>query len=393
MEGIIQKGGKRSNKPYIIDMECKEIVRLMEKQAPAKYALDWDNVGLLVGRDNKEVKRVMIALDPTLSVIEQAIKNNVDMLITHHPLIFSSIKRVNFNDPVGKKIFLLANNDISYYAAHTNLDVAIMADLAGEMFSLTNTKPLEESFGEALCKVSVFVPVSHAVKVRDAMTREGAGFIGGYSHCTFSVDGKGTFKALDGSEPYVGMLNELTNVEETKIETVVTQEKLDNVIKAMLKVHPYEEVAYDVYKLENKIDERGIGIRGYISNDVTLEQFAALVKEKFEADKIRISGNLKKKIVTVAISPGAGKSVVKHAIKSKVDVLITGDIDHHTALDAAEAGLSIIDAGHFCTEHFVVNYLRDYIQKSIYTSDDDLFASNRKLEILTAQEKEPFTYI
>ena len=123
-------------------MECREIIRLMEKLAPTKYALEWDNVGLLVGRDNKDIKTVMVALDSSMAVIEEAVKHNVDMLITHHPLIFSPIKRVNFNDPIGKKIFLLANNDISYYAAHTNLDVAVMADMAGKMFGLTNTNPL-----------------------------------------------------------------------------------------------------------------------------------------------------------------------------------------------------------------------------------------------------------
>lgn len=374
-------------------MECREIIRLMEKLAPTKYAMEWDNVGLLVGRDNKDVKTVMVALDSSMAVIEEAVKNNVDMLITHHPLIFSPIKRVNFNDPLGKKIFLLANNDISYYAAHTNLDAAVMADMAGKMFGLTNTNSLETSFGESIYKISVFVPVSHALKVRDAMTREGAGHIGGYSECTFMVEGKGSFKPLDGSEPYVGMINETTTVEETKIETVAREDNLDRVIKAMLKVHPYEEVAYDIYKLENKTDERGIGIRGYINNDVTLEQFAELVKEKLEAKTVKVCGNLRKKVVTVAICPGAGKSVVKHAIKAKVDVLVTGDIDHHTALDAWEAGLAIIDAGHFMTEHFVVDYLRDYLINSVYSTDEDLFSNNRKLEVIKAQEKEPFTVL
>lgn len=374
-------------------MECREIIRLMEKLAPTKYAMEWDNVGLLVGRDNKDVKTVMVALDSSMAVIEEAVKNNVDMLITHHPLIFSPIKRVNFNDPLGKKIFLLANNDISYYAAHTNLDAAVMADMAGKMFGLTNTNSLEASYGESIYKISVFVPVSHALKVRDAMTREGAGYIGGYSECTFMVEGKGSFKPLDGSEPYVGMINETTTVEETKIETVAREDNLDRVIKAMLKVHPYEEVAYDIYKLENKIDERGIGIRGYINNDVTLEQFAELVKEKLEAKTVKVCGNLRKKVVTVAICPGAGKSVVKHAIKAKVDVLVTGDIDHHTALDAWEAGLAIIDAGHFMTEHFVVDYLRDYLINSVYSTDEDLFSNNRKLEVIKAQEKEPFTVL
>lgn len=374
-------------------MECKDIIRLMEELAPVRYACDWDNVGLLVGSQNKKVSRLMLALDPSEEVIDQAVREGVDMLITHHPLIFGSIKRVNSNDVVGRKILKLIKNDISYYAAHTNLDSAVMAEEVGKMFGLVNTNILSEEYSENLYKLCTFVPLSHAIKVRDAMTREGAGHIGQYSNCTFNVEGMGTFKPLEGTSPYIGKINETANAQEMRIEVTTTKDKLDRVIKAMLKVHPYEEVAYDIYKLENVTDKKGIGIRGYIDNDMTLEEFAIKVKQVLNADVVRVCGDPLKKVVKIAVSPGSGKSVVEDALKANVDVLVTGDIGHHAALDAREQGLAIIDAGHFITEYFVVDYLRDYLIDKIYNTDEDLYTNSRKLEIVKAEEKEPFTYI
>ena len=371
-------------------MECKQIIKLMEEIAPCQYKEDWDNVGLLVGRDTKEVKRILVALDPTENVIRQAVKNDIDMLITHHPLIFSGLKRINCNDYIGKKVYELASHDISYYATHTNMDSAVMADVAAGMLNMVNTRPLSVSYRKKMYKLAVYVPKESADKVRDAMSREGAGHIGAYSHCTFNTEGVGTFKALEGTNPYVGVINELTRVTETKIECVVTDETKDAVIKAMIKVHPYEEVAYDLYELENTAYEKGIGKIGYLSHDMTLEECAELVKEKFGIDTVRIVGNPHTRMCTAAVSPGAGKSMVKEALKAKVDVLITGDIDHHSAIDAVEQGLCIIDAGHFGTEHFVVEYIRNYLIKCIYNTNDEIFSNTSGVEVLMAEEKSPF---
>ena len=174
-------------------MKCSEIIKLMEKVAPPEYACNWDNCGLLVGRKDKEVKKIMVALDATRNVIDQARIQNVDMLITHHPMIFSGMKKVTYDDFIGRKVMMLVANDISYYAAHTNMDAAVMADIAADRIELINAKPLEVTYSEQLLKIAVFVPVDSADKVRNAMTNEGAGYIGEYSSCTFNAEGQGTF--------------------------------------------------------------------------------------------------------------------------------------------------------------------------------------------------------
>lgn len=374
-------------------MECKEIVKLMEQLAPVAYKEDWDNVGLLVGRDDKAVKKVMIALDPSEDVINQAVKEEVDMLITHHPLIFSPLKRINCNDYIGRKVYMLASHDIAYYAAHTNMDAAVMADVAATKLEMLNVSPLSVTYKKKMYKLVVYVPEQAANKVRDAITKAGAGFTGNYSHCTFNIDGMGTFKPCEGANPYIGEINELTKVNEVRVESIITDEIKEKVIKAMLKVHPYEEVAYDVYELDNSAYEKGIGKKGYLPNEMTLKECANLVKDRFCINNVMIAGNPLKKIVTVAICPGAGKSLIKNAIAAKTDLLITGDIDHHSALDAVEQGLSIIDATHFGTEHFVVEYIRDYLVKSVYKTDDDIFSNYSKLEVVMAQEQPPFQVI
>lgn len=374
-------------------MECKKIIELMEQMAPAVYACDWDNVGLLVGRDNKDVKKIMVALDCTDSVISQAIKQNVDLLITHHPLIFKPIKRVNYNDYVGRKIYKLAVNDICYFAAHTNMDVSYMADKAAKMLDMVNTKPLEITYEKKMYKIVVFVPETAADKVRDSMTKEGAGFIGNYSHCTYNVDGVGTYMAREGCQPYIGSINELTKTREIRIECTLTEENIDRVVKAMLKVHPYEEVAYDIYELTNNAYEKGIGKIGYLDDEMTLKELAQLVKDRFGVDYVTVSGDMDKKVVKAAISPGAGKSMVSHALKAGVDVLITGDMDHHSVIDALDQGLCIIDASHFGTEHFVVEDIKDYLIKNVTQNNDDIFSDGIGVSVVKANEVSPFMVV
>lgn len=346
-------------------MECKEIINLLERIAPPECALSWDNVGLLVGRDNKDVKKIMIALDCTDSVISQAIKANVDMLITHHPLIFSPLKRINYNDYIGRKVYKLAVNDISYFAAHTNMDTSVMADEAAKMLDMVNIRPLELTYSKKMYKLVVFAPEQSAQRIMSVMEREGAA-------------------------PYISGTNDNLNTREVRIESVLTNDIMDKVIKIMLKAHPYEFVKYDVYELINSTDEKGIGKAGYLEEEMTLTELANFVKERFMIDHVIVSGDPNKRVVRAAISPGAGKSMIKHALKAGVDVLITGDIDHHSAIDALDQGLCIIDAGHFGTEYFVVDYIKDYLERNIYTASNDIFSDASSIQIFKASEVSPF---
>lgn len=374
-------------------MKCKSVISILEKLAPKKYAEDWDNVGLLLGKEEKEVKKIMVALDATENVINQAVKQEIDMLITHHPMLFSPIKSITSQDFLGKRIIKLLQNDISYYAMHTNFDVAAMADAVAEKLDLMNTRVFEPVYTEKLFKIAVFVPRDHAEKVRMAMVKEGAGFIGNYSGCTFQGEGIGTFIPLEGTNPYIGKLNETSYVNEIKIETIVDKPRMNAVIQAMIKVHPYEEPAYDIYTLYNSIDTVGIGKYGYLKQDISLQNLAMRVKMALNISNVQIVGDLEQKVASVVIVPGSGKSFLKRAIQMKADVYITGDIDHHTAIDAMEQGLCIIDAGHFGTEHIMVDYIKDYINNYLHNINWNLNGEDINVSIITAKESSPFITI
>ncbi len=374
-------------------MIVKEIIQGLELLAPVKLAESYDNVGLLVGKSDKEVSRIMVALDASESVIDECIARKVDLLITHHPIIFSPVKRITADHASGRKLLKLMQNQIACYAIHTNFDVAVMAKEAASRLGLKNPRVLSETYQESLVKLVVFIPVDSAEKVRVAMAKEGAGFIGNYSECSFGVQGLGSFKPLEGTSPYIGKLNEVTHTQEVRLETVVRRDKLQAVLKAMVRVHPYEEVAYDIYKLENEFNIAGIGYYGYLNQDMSLKDLAVYVKGIFNLGSVSVVGDLSRKVASIAISPGSGKSMVADALRAKTDVLITGDIDHHTALDAKEAGLCIIDAGHYGTEYLFVDVMRRYIHNYLYQSDINYVGVPEVVEILAATESNPFITI
>ena len=361
-------------------MQIRDIIAGLERLAPKNYAESWDNVGLLVGDGEWPVKKVMVALDATEEVIDQCVTANVDLLITHHPMIFSKINRVTTGDLTGRKIVKLLSNKIGYYAMHTNFDVSVMGREAAAKFNLANPRVLMPTVQEHFYKVVVYVPVDSVEKVRGAFLKEDAGHIGNYSGCMFGTEGVGSFQPEEGTNPYIGEVNEMTFTKEVRLETIVRPERLKATIDAMLRAHPYEEVAYDVYRLENEGNVEGIGYYGYLERDMALVELVKATKEALGIEHVSVCGSLGKKVASVAISPGSGKSVIKHALAANCDVLITGDIDHHAALDAKEAGLMIIDAGHFGTEHLFVPYVREYVEA----------LTKKQLEVVEAKEEGPF---
>lgn len=369
-------------------MKCFAVIKLLEELAPLKYAEDWDNPGLLAGRAEKDVHKIMVALDPSESVVAEAVAKHVDMLITHHPMIFKPVKRVTTQDFIGKKLIHLIQNDISYYAMHTNFDCAVMAGYAGERLGLKNIRVLDPTYEEKLFKIAVFVPEGQAEKVRQAMTKEGAGFIGNYSDCTFNTEGMGTFLPREGTNPFLGRTGELSKVREIKIETIVDGERKEAVINAMLKVHPYEEPAYDIYPLDSSMPGVGLGCFGYLNQYVSAENLAERVKNAFHVPYVSYTGEPEDKIACVAICPGSGKSVIGNALACHADVLVTGDMDHHTALDAKEQGLFLMDAGHFGTEHFMAEFVRDYLRQKIEQMDSEKQCMD--VSIMTAEEQPIF---
>ncbi|NLM44738.1 MAG: Nif3-like dinuclear metal center hexameric protein [Clostridiales bacterium] len=356
-------------------LKCGTVVSIMDSIAPRKLAEEWDNVGLIIGDSSSIVNKIMISLDLPIWVVDEAIENNVDMIITHHPIIFNPIKKINNDTALGKKIIKLIKNNIAVYASHTNYDIVQggLNDIFAKQLGFEKTEIIRTTAQEKLFKIVVYIPEGFEDKILEEMSKVGAGFIGNYSNCSFRVKGTGTFQPMEGTNPYIGQINRLEKVNEYRLETIVSESKLNQVIKAMLNAHPYEEVAYDIYELKNKGQSLGLGRIGYLDNEVTLSSYASFIKKALDLDNIRFSGPPNAAIKTVAMLNGSGNNFISAARYAGADVIITGDLQYHQVLDALEEGIYAIDAGHFGTEKIMIkalsDCLRDTLEKNGYNAE------------------------
>ncbi|MDG5470834.1 Nif3-like dinuclear metal center hexameric protein [Jeotgalibacillus sp. ET6] len=325
-----------------------QIIELFEQFSPKNLAMEGDPGGLQIGRLNQKVKKVMTALDVLEEVVDEAVREGVNLIIAHHPIIYRPLKTIQTDLSSGRIIAKLIQHDIAVYVAHTNLDITDggVNDLLAEQLKLSNTKVLVPTTEDRLKKVVVFAPESHAEQVRKAMAEAGAGQAGDYSHCSFTSTGTGRFMPAEGSDPFIGSVNELEEVKETRIETILFESIEKKVIQAMLKAHPYEEVAYDVFEESRKGPERGLGRVGTLNKKMTLNEFTDFVKIQFDIPALRYVGDPATSIQKVAVLGGTGNKYMKAAKFSGADVYVTGDVDYHIAHDAAALGLCIVDPGH-----------------------------------------------
>ncbi|MBQ3863947.1 MAG: Nif3-like dinuclear metal center hexameric protein [Schwartzia sp.] len=350
-------------------VKCQVVMDAMERLAPKKLAEDWDNPGLLVGSPSQEVNKVLVCLDVRDEVIDRAVEGGYDMIVSHHPLIFRSMKKIRTDLPDGRKLARLLKHDIAVFAAHTNLDIARggVNDVLAERCGLGELQPFDTTGEEKLVKLAVYVPRDYADAVRDAIFSAGAGHIGNYSECSFNVDGKGTFKPLEGTHPFIGTEGTREAVDEVRIETIFPSMLKGKVVRELVKAHPYEEPAYDLYPLANKGAVYSLGRIGSVEAPVTLDVFAARVKEGLGADSIRVVRAGERLIKKAALCSGSGAEFIEKAAFMGCDVYITGDVRYHDAQRAVELGIHVIDAGHFPTEQPVVpvvaGYLRDELGK------------------------------
>ncbi|WP_422660341.1 Nif3-like dinuclear metal center hexameric protein [Paenibacillus sp. EC2-1] len=324
------------------------VIQYMEQLAPKYVAMPDDRIGLQLGTLQKEIKTVLVALDVNEEVVEEAIQLNADLIIAHHAIIYRPLKQLQTDSPMGKVYEKLIKNDIAVYISHTNLDVTEggMNDWMAEAMGMENTQPIHDVHTEQLSKLVVFVPKSHHQEVLDAVLNAGAGAIGNYSHCSFNIEGFGTFVPGEGTDPFIGKQGTMERVNEIRIETIVPDNLRNKVVQAMLKAHPYEEVAYDLYPLDLKGRSFGLGRIGRLSEPVTLAALVDIVKDKLDVPHVRVVGDLNRIIKKAAVIGGSGGSFMNQVIFKGADVLVTGDIDYHTAQDALAAGLTIIDPGH-----------------------------------------------
>ncbi|TLS39375.1 Nif3-like dinuclear metal center hexameric protein [Pseudalkalibacillus caeni] len=350
---------------------AQSIIQYFESWSPKKLAQEGDPIGLQIGTLNKPVKKIMVALDVLTNVVDEAVQEGVDLIIAHHPILYKPLKNINLDTPQGKMIEKLIKNDITVYAAHTNLDVARggVNDLLAEALELENTEVLVPTYKTIYKKIAVFTPVDHADAVREALGNAGAGHIGNYSHCTFNTDGQGTFKPQDGADPYIGEQGKLEKVNEVKIESIFPAELESRVLKAVIKAHPYEEVAYDLVPMDNEGEELGLGKLGKLKQAMKLNEFAAYVKEKLDVDGVRVVGDLSSTVQRVAVLGGDGNKFVSTAKFRGADVFVSGDIYYHVAHDAMLEGLPIVDPGHNVEKVMkagVMNKLQTYLESNKY---------------------------
>ncbi|WP_310550270.1 Nif3-like dinuclear metal center hexameric protein [Paenibacillus glufosinatiresistens] len=325
------------------------VIQYMEQLAPKHVAEEGDKIGLQLGSLQKEITGVLVALDVTDEVVEEAIAHGCNLIIAHHAIIFRPIQQLQTDTPMGRIYEKLIKHDIAVYISHTNLDVTEggMNDWMAEVLGITEgVAPLKDIHTERLSKLVVFVPKSHHQQVLDAVLNAGAGWIGNYSHCSFNIEGYGTFVPREGTDPFIGEQGKMERAEEIRIETIVPLGVRAKVIQAMLKAHPYEEVAYDLYSMDLKGRSFGLGRVGRLKQPVSLAEFIETVKKGLQVDRVRVVGDLNRTVSKAAVLGGSGGKFLQSAIFRGADVLVTGDIDYHTAQDALMAGVALIDPGH-----------------------------------------------
>jgi dinuclear metal center YbgI/SA1388 family protein len=371
----------------MITPKISDIVGILNVLAPFGLAEEWDNAGLQVGDPASSAGNIMVALDAGGNAIEAAIEAGCRLLVTHHPFIFRPLKKISIADPQGRLIALALKNDLAIISMHTNFDIADggVNDLLAGLLGLPVCEPLQVVVSEDLIKLAVFVPKGHEEKVLEALFVY-SGFIGNYSDCSFRSDGVGTFRPLDGAKPFQGDIGRREYAAEARIEVLLRKADLGAALKSMVRAHPYEEPAYDLYPLLNKGKKAGMGRIGPLPEPLTLEEFAARVKERLGCNSVRLVGDGGRMVRKIAICGGSGASLWRDAVKQGADALVTGDVKYHEAREAEGAGLALVDAGHFATELPMVKGLKELL-------DRELAKRGFESEVKAYEgEMEPFRY-
>ena len=350
---------------HVCIMKIKEIISVLEKMAPLAYAEDFDNVGLLVGNQDENCTGVLVCHDALENVIKEAIAKNCNFIVCFHPILFSGLKKITGKNYVERAVLKAVKNDIAIYAVHTALDNhqngvnKIFCDALG----LKNTKVLIPKEGFVQKLVTYTVP-ENVDLVRSALFEVGAGSIGNYDNCSFNSEGTFTFQGNENSNPVIGERGKLHTGTEIKIEVTFEKQLQVKILKALFSNHIYEEVAYEIYNLENSHQNIGLGMIGELETEMQEKDFLLYVKEKMKADGIRHSEYLGRPIKKVAVLGGSGSFAIKKAIQAGADAFLTADLKYHQFYEA-ENQLLLADIGHFESERYTKNYIVDYLTKKI----------------------------
>ncbi len=346
-------------------MKLSEVISVIESFAPLAYQDSYDNAGLIAGDTSREIKKALITVDITEEVIDEAVNAGAGLIISHHPVIFNEVRKITGSTSAERILIRAIKNDLAIYSAHTNLDnikEGVNLKICLKL-GLSNPRILKPLTGE-LRKLVTFVPSDHADNVRSALFSSGAGKIGEYEQCSYNLEGMGTFKGSEYTSPYTGQKGKLHFEKEVRIETIFPKVLESKVISALINAHPYEEVAYDIYPLDNPYDKAGMGMIGELQEEMDELSFFRKIKSVFNTKVIKHSKLRNKKIRKVAVCGGSGSKLIKDAIKARADIFITGDIKYHQFFEASDK-IVIADIGHYESEQFTKEIFYELLKKKL----------------------------
>ena len=357
-------------------MLLKTIITEIEKFAPLAYQESYDNCGLLTGHKEQEVTGAILCLDCIEALVDEAIQKNCNLIIAHHPIIFSGLKKLNGTNYIERTIIKAIQNNIAIYACHTNLDnvkLGVNKKIADKL-GLINQQILSPK-KSVLKKLVTFVPPTHLEIVRESLFNAGAGNIGNYDSCSFNLEGTGSFRGNENSNPFIGEKGKLSLEKETRLELIFETVNEATIISALKQNHPYEEVAYDIYQLENTYQNIGSGMVGELEKPISETEFLENLKSIFKVKVIKHTALTNKRIKKVALCGGSGSFLLKNAINSKSDIYISSDFKYHEFFDA-ENQILVADIGHYESEQFTPEIFYEIISNKFPTFASYLTETN-----------------
>ena len=338
-------------------MQIKDLIEFIENKFPLELQESYDNCGLTYGHKENTLEGILVCLDVTEQVVKEAIQKKCNVIVSHHPVIFNGIKKINLNSMNTRILEQCIKNDIALYALHTNLDnhnEGVNKEIINRI-GLENPEIMLPK-KNTLSKLAVYVPSKDLDSMDKAVFNEGAGSIGDYSECSFRLNGQGSFKPNELANPVIGEKGEKEFVEEVRVEYLVRNADLRNVLNAMWKCHPYEQVAHEIIPIQNKNHEIGSGMFGFLPNPMSEEDFLHKIKADFNLNTIRHTALRQKNIHKIAVCGGSGSFLLEQAKRVKADVFITSDFKYHEFFDA-ENEIIILDIGHWESEQFTTNLI------------------------------------
>jgi dinuclear metal center YbgI/SA1388 family protein len=355
-------------------MKIKDLTQFLETVAPPQYQEGYDNAGLIVGNPNEPIKGVLVCLDSTEAIIEEAVQRGCNVIVAHHPIVFKGLKRLNGKNYVERTIIKAIQYNIAIYAIHTNLDNMFRQGVNTkicERLGLTNLKILAPK-RQTLMKLTFFVPTDNTQSVLDALYMVGAGQIGNYQNCSFRTEGVGTFKPTGEAQPHIGSLGKDETVVEHRVEVVFPSFLENKIVSALKRAHPYEEVAYYLHLLENENQEVGSGMIGELAEAMNETDFLHFLKQTMQTGVVRYTHPCGKKVKKIAVCGGAGSFLLNNAIGAGADVFVTADYKYHEFFDA-DGKIMIADIGHYESEQFTITLLNDMIKNKF--KDFEVFST------------------